>query len=127
MSVHGLATGIARLSLGQSPESSTLLRAVASNPWALDGIGRANTVTIETIGGIAKIGAEGLVVIGTPEGIAVAVKILDGSMRATTPVALEALLAVGAITAEQRDAILLVVTQPVTGGDQIIGGLEVRI
>ena len=127
LSVRGLATGIARLSLGQSPESSRLLLAVANNPWALDGNGRANTVTIETIGGLAKIGAEGLVVIGTPDGSAVAVKILDGSMRATTPVALEALLSVGAITAEQRDTILPVVSQSVTGGDQIIGGLEVQI
>lgn len=127
VSVRGLATGIARLSLGQSPEAATLLRAVSATAWALDGAGRANTVTIETMGGIAKIGAEGLVVIGTPEGVAVAVKILDGSMRATTPVALEALLAVGAITAEQRDIVLAVVDQPVTGGDQVIGGLQVQI
>ena len=48
-------------------------------------------------------------------------------MRATTPVALESLLSVGAITAEQRDTILPVVSQSVTGGDQIIGGLEVQI
>lgn len=127
LSIRGLATSIATLSAGNSPEASVLLKAVADNPWALDGIGRANTVTIETIGGIAKIGAEGLVVIGTPEGVAVAVKIMDGSMRATTPVALEALLTVGAITPQQRDTILTVVAQPVTGGDHVIGGLEVQI
>lgn len=127
LSLQGLATGIARLSRGESPESAALLSAVQAHPWALDGKNRANTVTIETIGGIAKIGAEGLVVIGTPEGVAVAVKIMDGSMRATTPVALEALLLVGAITSHQRDTTNSVVSEPVTGGGRIIGGLEVRI
>jgi L-asparaginase II len=100
---------------------------VRAHSWALDGAGRANTVTIDTIGGIAKIGAEGLVVIGTPDGVAVAVKIMDGSMRATTPVALEALLLVGAITADQRDTVASVVAEKVLGGEEIIGGLEVQI
>jgi L-asparaginase II len=127
LSLRGLATGIARLSLGETEESAALLAAVQANAWAVDGIGRANTVTIETIGGIAKIGAEGLVVIATPEGVAVAVKIMDGSMRATTPAALEALLLVGAITAHQRDTINSVVAEPVTGGGRIIGGLKVQI
>lgn len=127
LSLRGLATGIARLSRGRTPQSAALLSAVKKHSWALDGAGRANTVTIDTIGGIAKIGAEGLVVIGTPEGVAVAVKIMDGSMRATTPVALQALLLVGAITPHQRDAVASVVAEPVTGGDTIIGGLEVQI
>lgn len=127
LSLRGLATGIARLSRADTPESAALLSAVRAHSWALDGAGRANTVTIDTIGGIAKIGAEGLVVIGTPDGVAVAVKIMDGSMRATTPVALEALLLVGAITADQRDTVASVVAEKVLGGEEIIGGLEVQI
>jgi L-asparaginase II len=127
VSLRGLATGIARLSRGESPESHAVLEAVSTNAWALDGEGRANTVTINTIGGIAKIGAEGLVVVSTPDGVAVAVKIIDGSMRATTPVALEALLVVGAIDEQQRDTVLRVVSQPVMGGEHVIGRLEVQI
>jgi L-asparaginase II len=127
VSLHGLARGIARVAVAKDPAASTLVGALADNPWAIDGDNRANTRTIERLGGIAKIGAEGLVVIGVPQGVAVAVKILDGSMRATTPVALEALHRVGAITADDRDALLDAVQEPVMGGEQIIGGLEVRL
>lgn len=127
LTTRGLARAIASLASGKTPEARALLDAVAGNAWALDGEGRANTITIQTIGGIAKIGAEGLVVIGTPEGVAVAVKIVDGSMRATTPVALEALVRVGAIESTQRDHILAGMADPVMGGDRIIGGLRVQI
>jgi L-asparaginase II len=127
LSLKALATGIAKLSLAPTDDSKRLLGAVRENSWALDGTGRANTHTIETIGGIAKIGAEGLVVIGTPSGVAVAVKILDGSMRSTTPVALEALHLVGAIDSKQRDEVLSVVREPVFAGGRVIGGLEVQL
>lgn len=127
LSVSGLALAIARIAAGGDDHSRQLLDAVGAHAWALDGEGRANTVTIETIGGIAKIGAEGLVVIGTPAGVAVAVKILDGSMRATTPVALEALVQVGAISRDMAAQILEGMAEKVMGGTQIIGGLSVRI
>ena len=127
LSTRGLARAIASVASGKTPGARSLLDAVAAHAWALDGQGRANTITIQTIGGIAKIGAEGLVVIGTPDGVAVAVKIVDGSMRATTPVALEALVRVGAIESTQRDRILAGMADPVMGGDRIIGGLRVQI
>ena len=127
LSTRGLARAIASVASGKTPGARSLLDAVSAHAWALDGEGRANTITIQTIGGIAKIGAEGLVVIGTPDGVAVAVKIIDGSMRATTPVALEALVSVGAIESAQRDKILAGMADPVMGGDRIIGGLRVQI
>jgi L-asparaginase II len=127
LSTRGLARAIASVASGKTPGARSLLDAVSAHAWALDGQGRANTITIQTIGGIAKIGAEGLVVIGTPDGVAVAVKIIDGSMRATTPVALEALVRVGAIESTQRDRILAGMADPVLGGDRIIGGLRVQI
>ena len=127
VSVLGLARAIARVAAGEDTESQKLVAAVAEHPWALDGAGRANTLTIERLGGIAKIGAEGLVVIGLPSGVAVAVKVLDGSMRATTPIAMEALLFVGAIDAAARDDVVAHVAEPVMGGERIIGGLTVQI
>jgi len=54
----------------------------------------------------------------------VAVKILDGSMRATTPVALAALAAVGAISDAIRDELTERVSTVVTGGDITLGGLR---
>ncbi len=127
ISLGGLATAIARVAAGNTAHEQQLLTAVRDNSWAIDGEGRDNTVTIETLGGIAKIGAEGLVVIGTPEGVAVAVKILDGSMRATSLVALAALEKAGAISAEQATVLTARMAHPVTGGEAIIGGLEVRL
>ena len=127
LSIRGLALAIARVASGHSPHERSLLDAVRDNSWAIDGEGRDNTVTIDTLGGIAKIGAEGLVVIGTPSGVAVAVKILDGSMRATSLVALAALHQVGAISADHADSLSQRMAFPVTGGDAIIGGLEVRL
>jgi L-asparaginase II len=127
ISTRGLARAIASVSSAKTQGARSLVDAVAAHAWALDGEGRANTITIQSIGGIAKIGAEGLVVIGTPDGVAVAVKIIDGSMRATTPVALEALVHVGAIESAQRDKILAKMADPVMGGDRIIGGLRVQI
>jgi len=127
VSTLGLARGIARLTGSSDPQAKALLGAVAHHPWALDGDGRANTVTIQRLGGIAKIGAEGLVVIGVPGGIAVAVKILDGSMRATTPVAVHALASVGAISEHDAQALAALAAEPVRGGERVIGGLEVRL
>lgn len=127
LSLRGLALAIARIAKARTPHEEQLIAAVRENAWAIDGEGRDNTLTIETLGGIAKIGAEGLVVIGTPAGIAVAVKIVDGSMRATSLVALAALESVGAISSSDAAALSTRMAHPVTGGDNIIGGLQVRL
>lgn len=126
-SLAGLARGIARVAAGETDDAARLMRAVAAEPWAIDGPGRANTVTIETLGVIAKIGAEGLVVIGHPSGVAVAVKVLDGSMRATTPVALALLVAEGLIDPATADEVLARVVEPVLGGDEVVGALRVAL
>ena len=127
LSLRGLARGVAKIAAGTSEHEQQLLNAVRDNAWAIDGEGRDNTVTIETLGGIAKIGAEGLVVIGTPSGVAVAVKILDGSMRATSLVALAALEQVGAISSADATALSARMAHPVSGGEAIIGALEVQL
>ena len=127
LGLRGLARGIAKIAAGTSEHEQQLLNAVRDNAWAIDGEGRDNTVTIETLGGIAKIGAEGLVVIGTPSGVAVAVKILDGSMRATSLVALAALEQVGAISPADATALSARMAHPVSGGEAIIGALEVQL
>jgi L-asparaginase II len=118
---------MAKVGKADTEPEQQLLSAVAAHSWALDGHGRDNTITIDAIGGIAKIGAEGLVVIATPEGVAVAVKILDGSMRATTPVALAALAAVGAITSAVAEGLTARVSAAVLGGNKVIGGLRTTL
>lgn len=126
-SLAALARATARVAAGETPAARRLMAAVRAEPWAIDGDGRANTRVIESLGGIAKIGAEGLVVIGLPSGVGVAVKVLDGSMRATTPVALELLAATGHVSAAVVAALRAELDEPVRGGDQLVGGLRVTI
>ncbi len=126
-SLLGLATAIARLSTGTTVEERRLLTAVNAQPWAIDGHGRANTLVIEKLGGIAKIGAEGLVVMGVPSGVAVAVKVLDGSMRATTPIAIALLAATGAITAHDANDLIAQTSERAWAGDQAVGALRVTL
>ncbi|MBK0296197.1 asparaginase, partial [Bacillus sp. S34] len=52
------------------------------------GRGASDTVTIERLRVLAKLGAEGVMVMGLPGGAAVAVKTLDGAQRAGTLAAL---------------------------------------
>lgn len=126
-SLAGLARAIAGIAAGESPEAARIMAAVAAEPWAIDGRGRANTVVIERLGGIAKLGAEGLVVIGTRAGVAVAVKVLDGSMRATTPVAVTLLASVGAIGADDAAELVAMTSERVLAGDHTVGALRVSL
>jgi len=126
-SLAGLAGAIARIAQGTTLESQRLMAAVVAEPWAIDGVGRSSTVVIERLGGIAKIGAEGLVVMGTASGTAVAVKVLDGSMRATTPVALTLLAAEGAIDAGAAAELIALTSERVLAGDEVVGALRVSL
>ncbi|RBP61488.1 asparaginase [Brevibacterium sanguinis] len=77
-------------------EARTLMDGVFAHPWAIEGAGRPNTTVIERLGVFAKGGAEGVIVMATATGYSVAVKCLDGSSRALTPVALTLLDRAGA-------------------------------
>lgn len=126
-SLRALALATARVAEGRTAEAARLVRAVGAEPWAIDGHGRANTLTIERLGGIAKLGAEGVVVIGTPAGVAVSVKVLDGSMRATTPVALHLLASVGAIDPDAAAELTERTSETVLAGDRPVGALRVSL
>ena len=127
VSLTGLARAISHVVSGRSPESAALVQAIADNSWAIAGEGHANTIVIDALGGIAKIGAEGLVVIGLPSGVVAAVKILDGSMRATTPVALSLLGSVGAVKPALIESLVEATSARIYGGTAVTGGLSVVI
>jgi L-asparaginase II len=99
MSLRALARAVSRTSRA----GTVLGDAIRAQPWAIDGPGRANTVTIERTGLVAKLGAEGVLVLVTPAGEAVAVKVLDGAHRATTLVGLELLARHGMLPREVAD------------------------
>jgi len=108
LTIAGLARGVHRV--GTSSERSpfalhrvagALVRTVRENPWAIDGPGRADTFAIERFGVFAKGGAEGVQVMVAPDGTTVALKMLDGSLRAAALVALTLLARAGALAADE--------------------------
>lgn len=126
--LRGLARGVGRVSgttaVTGDPSARILAEAIRAHPWAIDGQGRANSVVIERLPVIAKLGAEGVMVMGTEDGTAVALKMLDGSLRAATLVALELLVSVGALDPVEVAAVIAETTESVTGGGRVVG--EIR-
>ncbi len=108
LSLAGLARSFGRLAASDSP----LPGAILEHPWAIDGPGRENTVTTEQTGLIAKVGAEGVLVLATTTGQAVAVKTLDGANRARALVGLELLVRAGLVPRDRADAVLDATLEP---------------
>lgn len=129
VSLTGLARGIGRLAKAPSAKegdarAATVSTAMLDYPWAVHGHGRENSVVMEELGIIAKNGAEGVLVLGTPTGVSVALKMLDGNTRAATLVGLTLLAATGVVDAEATVRVLEQVVPPVLGGGQPVGQLR---
>ncbi|WP_245579739.1 asparaginase [Brevibacterium album] len=121
----GLARAIGRFARGESPETRTLMDGVLAHPWGIQGEGRSNTVVIERLGIFAKGGAEGVLVLATPEGWSLALKCLDGSDRPAELAGLNLLAAAGAVDPQAAAEALVAVVPAVTGGSGE-GGATVR-
>ncbi|WP_375384860.1 asparaginase [uncultured Microbacterium sp.] len=130
-SLAGLARAIHRI--GTASETSpfalhrsagALVRAVRENPWTIDGPGRADSIVIERLGVFAKGGAEGVMVMVAPDGTTLALKMLDGSGRATTAVALRLLERAGALTASDVADAMKLLPLSVSGGGADVGAIR---
>jgi L-asparaginase II len=126
MSLRALGTGIARITEGHDENATRLVEAIQENAWALDGVGRDNTRVIEGTGCIAKIGAEGVLIIAK-DGIAAALKCLDGSDRANTAVALALLARHSVIDVAVAENLTTELVEQITGGDAVVGRLTVAV
>ncbi|HEX5730275.1 asparaginase [Microbacterium sp.] len=131
MSLAGLAKAIHRIgtSSERSPfalhrSAAALVRAVREDPWTIDGPGRADTIVIERLGVFAKGGAEGVMVMVAPNGTTVALKMLDGSGRAATAVALRLLERGGALSAADVADATSKLALSVSGGGQVVGAIR---
>ncbi|WP_119698206.1 asparaginase [Microbacterium halotolerans] len=132
VALSSLARGMQRI--GTSSETSpfalhrvsgALIRAVRENPWAVEGTGRPDTTAIEQFGVFSKFGAEGVQVMVAPDGTTVALKILDGSRRAGSVVALSLLAKTGALPADAVSGFLSAhPLYAVRGGDDEVGRIR---
>ncbi|WIE66956.1 asparaginase [Curtobacterium sp. MCLR17_054] len=125
LTLTGLARGFAGVVARADDDSAALTDAVLAHPWAIDGVGRANTVTIERLQVLAKLGAEGVMVMGLPGGAAVAVKVLDGSQRAGTLAALALLERNGLVASDGVAEVLEATGERVLGGGVPVGVVRV--
>ncbi|NYF15974.1 L-asparaginase II [Microbacterium sp. AK009] len=119
--VHRIAVSSERSPFALHRQAGTLVRTVREHPWTIDGPGRPDTVVIERLGVFAKTGAEGVLVMTAPGGTTVALKVLDGSSRAATAVALRLLERHGALPAADVAATLAELPLSVTGGGRDVG------
>ena len=124
LSLTGLARGIAHVGLGADEHTARLTSAIRRHPWAIAGDGTPNTVVIRELGLVAKVGAEGVMVMAAPDGTTVAVKCVDGSSRATTLVALELLARAGVVGRDDADRVIALTTERVLGGGEPVGGVR---
>lgn len=128
MSLKALATGISKI-VSSSPASpfglyrqaGLLTRAILENAWAIDGPGRDNTLVIEKLGLVAKLGAEGVMIMAAPDGTTIALKMLDGSLRAATVVAVKLLVEAGVVERAAANDVLSRLALTVHGGGRPVG------
>ena len=124
---HRIGTSSERSPFALHRTAGALVRAVRENPWAIDGPGRQDTIAIERLGVFAKGGAEGIMIMVAPNGTTVALKVLDGSGRAATAIAIALLERVGAL--EQGDVAQTLAHLPleVLGGGRDVGTIRATV
>lgn len=134
ISLNGLARGIQKITTAApgSPfalyrEAAALTEAVRQHAWAVGGPGQPDTIAVERLGVFAKVGAEGVMVMSAPDGTTVALKVLDGSSRASTIIALRLLAQAGAIDDQAIDAVQTELDLWVMGGEQRVGSIRATI
>lgn len=129
ISLTGLARAYSKLAKapqdpGSNARAATIATSMLDYPWAVQGRGEANTIVMDELDIIAKVGAEGVLVLATAEGAAVAVKMLDGNVRATTLVGLTLLAVAGAVDIPGVSSVLEKVVEPVLGGGRPVGRIR---
>ena len=128
MSLVSLATAIQRVVLADATTESNavaLVNAIRGNAWGLDMPQVAEAM--DSLGVIAKRGAEGVLIAAAPNGTTVTLKILDGSIRPLLPVGLSLLAEAGALDADAVAAVLAATTEQVLGRGIPVGELRFEL
>ena len=122
LTLAGLSRAIGKL----SSTHSQIVEAMLEHPWAVGGFDSPDYVVMQH-GMVAKLGAEGVFVIGLKSGHGVAIKVGDGSLRPAASVALKVLLNAGLVSSEVFDQCFSQLAPKVLGGNQVGGSFRVCI
>ena len=119
----GLARAMREIALGAPGTPGARVReAMSGHPNMVGGTGRPVTAIMRGIPGlIAKDGAEAVFVAALPDGRAVALKIADGSARATVPLLLAVLVRLGV----DVDGLQEQLAEKVLGHGRPVGGVRI--
>ena len=101
-----------------------LTQAMLANPVVVGAVGEPDTVIMEKLGVVAKTGYEGIFIAATPEGYSVAVKILDGNLRAAGLIALTALVRASALPQASLDSVIPDLDLDIRGGSEVVGSIQ---
>lgn len=128
MSLVALARGMQRIAMSNSSspfalhrEAGALGQAIRENPVIIRGPGEPESIAIERLGVVSKLGFEGVQLTVAPNGTAVALKTLDGSLRPGIPVALALLARHGGLSPEAVAETMPLVSPMFLGGSRPIG------
>lgn len=128
MSLVSLATAIQRIVMMEAATDAhahALVSAIRGNAWGLDMPQVAEAM--DTLGIIAKRGAEGVLIAAAPDGTTVTLKVLDGSIRPLLPVGLSLLAEAGALDAAGVAGVLSATTEQVLGRGIPVGELRFEL
>ncbi|MGW4928144.1 asparaginase [Agromyces sp. NPDC004153] len=121
--VRGLAQAFRTLVLADpATPAGQVASAMRAHPFYVGGTGHQNSRLMETVpGALAKGGAEGVIGVAAPDGTSVAMKVVDGSPRATTLLALDVLGTLGVDVSDAGELARV----PVLGGGRPVGAIRV--
>lgn len=126
--LDSMATLFARLVQPDGPLGDAGARVAAAmrapgSPYLVAGTGRLDTALMETVPYlVSKGGAEGLLCLGlVDQGLGIALKVEDGSIRPRGPTIVRILRQLDAITEDQEVALGDFARPPVLGGDRHVG------
>jgi L-asparaginase II len=119
--VHRIGTSSTTSPFALHRNAGALVQAVREHPWTIAGPGRPDTVVIERLGVFAKVGAEGVMVMVAPDGTTVALKVLDGAVRAASAVALRLLELAGALPSSDVADAMSRLSRSGSGGGEDVG------
>jgi L-asparaginase II len=107
------------------PHVRQAISAMLAEPYLVAGRNRVDTAVMQTAEGVVvKGGAEGLLCAAVPErGIGIAVKVRDGSARASGPAIIRTLIHLGVLNDEAAKALASFARPPVLGGGKPVGEL----
>lgn len=120
LTVEGLARAFGKLAQTE-PE---IFSAMVENPAVVGDESTPDAILMRELGVVSKLGAEGVLAVGTKSGYGLAIKIADGAHRPSAPVLLGLMLKHELISQSDFDRVFALVAPHVLGGDREIGQLR---